>query len=44
MITQMNKATKNAGKSIDDALKFVKESNKRIEKMEAVALASKGHT
>ena len=41
MINQMNKATKNAENSIDDTLEFVRESNKRIEKMESKAI--KGH-
>ena len=38
MINQMNKATKNAANSIDDTLEFVRESNKRIEKMESKAI------
>ncbi len=38
MINQMNKATKNAENSIDDTLEFVRESNKRIEKMESKAI------
>ena len=41
MINQMNKVTKNAENSIDDTLEFVRESNKRIEKMESKAI--KGH-
>ncbi len=38
MINQMNKATRNAENSIDDTLEFVRESNKRIEKMESKAI------
>ncbi len=34
MINEMNKATENAAKSIDEALSFVAASNKRIRKME----------
>ena len=34
MINQMNQATENAGRSIDDTLLFVAESNKRIKIME----------
>ena len=37
MINEMNKATANASKSIDEALTFVAASNKRISKMEAEA-------
>ena len=37
MINEMNKATANASKSIDEALAFVAASNKRISKMEAEA-------
>lgn len=37
MIEQMNQATKNAEKAIDEALSYVTESNRRIEKMEAEA-------
>ncbi len=37
MINQMNKATENAGKAIDNALAFVTASNKRIKKMEEKA-------
>lgn len=37
MINQMNQATENAERSIDDALLFVAKSNKRIKKMEASA-------
>jgi len=37
MINQMNQATENAERSIDDALLFVEASNKRIKKMEAAA-------
>jgi GTP1/Obg family GTP-binding protein len=37
MIRQMNQATKNAEKSIDETLNFVKASNKRIEEMEAAS-------
>lgn len=37
MIDQMNEATANAEKAIDDALTFVAASNKRIAKMEAEA-------
>lgn len=35
MISEMNKATRNAEAAIDDALAFVEASNKRIEEMEA---------
>jgi hypothetical protein len=35
MIEQMNIATDNAGEAIDRAIKFVSESNQRIEQMEA---------
>ena len=37
MIKQMNQATKNAEKSIDETLSFVKASNKRIDEMEAAS-------
>ena len=37
MIDEMNKATTNAEKAIDDMLTFVAESNKRISNMEAEA-------
>ena len=37
MIRQMNQATKNAEKSIDETLNFVKASNKRIQEMEAAS-------
>jgi len=37
MIDQMNLATRNIGKAIDNAMAFVAKSNKRIEKMEAKA-------
>ncbi len=37
MIDQMNTATTNASRSIDQALSFVTRSNKRIEKMERAA-------
>ena len=37
MIGQMNSATDSAGRAIDRAIKFVSESNKRIEKMERAA-------
>jgi hypothetical protein len=37
MIRQMNQATKNAEKSIDEILNFVKASNKHIEEMEAAS-------
>jgi len=37
MIEQMNKATENAEKSIDDALVFVAASNQRIKEMELKA-------
>jgi hypothetical protein len=37
MIDQMNQATDNAGKAIDDVLRFVDESNRRIARMEAKA-------
>ncbi len=37
MIEQMNKATENASKSIDDALAFIAKSNNRIRKMEDLA-------
>jgi len=37
MIDEMNLASKNAEKAIDDALKFVTKSNKRIASMEANA-------
>lgn len=42
MIKQMNQATKNAAKSIDETLSFVKASNKRIEEMEAAS--KRGHS
>ncbi len=35
MIEQMNRATDSAGEAIDRAIKFVAESNSRIEQMEA---------
>ena len=37
MINEMNKATENAEKAIDDALAFVEASNKRIAAIEANA-------
>lgn len=37
MIEEMNKATKNAEKAIDDMLAFVAESNRRIAKLESKA-------
>lgn len=40
MIDQMLKATESADRAIDDALKFVAESNKRIAAMEADTKAS----
>ncbi len=42
MIKQMNQATKNAEKSIDDTLIFVEASNKRINEMEAKAKREAG--
>ncbi|MCU7951072.1 MAG: hypothetical protein KZQ64_06690 [gamma proteobacterium symbiont of Bathyaustriella thionipta] len=42
MIKQMNQATKNAEKSIDDTLIFVEASNKRINEMEAKAKRDAG--
>ncbi len=42
MIKQMNQATKNAEKSIDDTLIFVEASNKRIIEMEAKAKRDAG--
>lgn len=38
MIEEMNKATQRAEQAIDDALAFVKASNKRIRKMETEGL------
>lgn len=35
MIDEMNRASENAGKAIDDALSFVAKSNKRIARMES---------
>ena len=43
MIGQMNQATENAEKSIDDTLIFVAESNKRITEMEAKAKREASH-
>ena len=37
LLDQMNAATSNACKSIDDAIEYVELSNKRIEKMESEA-------
>ena len=37
MLKQMNQATKNAEKSIDETLSFVQASNQRIDEMEAAS-------
>jgi hypothetical protein len=37
MINEMNQATENAEKAIDETLRFVEESNQRIAQMEAKA-------